>query len=285
MRQHRISVAIIVAVVALAAVANSWYITTQLQSIQANQEVIAAATHQAALYSKEAAEAQAKAQAEAEAAAKKAAEEAAKQAAEDAKRGATSDSSACNTALSHNNPAAIDVVVNKKHCIRPLDFAPPDLSTQYGATLSTQAMSSFVALYTAAQADGQPFYVTSSYRSYTKQIATYNSWVAKSGVAGADTYSARAGYSEHQTGLAMDVAVSGCTLDCFGSTTQYAWFQEHAADYGFIQRYYKGSESITGYSAEEWHYRFVGVAVAKDMKSKGIKTLEQYWGVSGGDYY
>lgn len=105
-----------------------------------------------------------------------------------------------------------------------------------------------------------------------------------SGVAGADTYSARAGYSEHQTGLVIDIAGGSCVLDCFGSTSQYQWMQQHAAEYGFIQRYYAGSETITGYKAEEWHYRYVGVEVARDMKHKGVKTLEEYWGVPGGDY-
>jgi D-alanyl-D-alanine carboxypeptidase len=168
--------------------------------------------------------------------------------------------------------------------MQPVGYAPTDLTTSNGATLSAKAMPAFLQMYAAAAATGQPFYVTSSYRSYTTQISTYNHWIATSGQAGADTYSARPGYSEHQTGFAFDVAANGCTLDCFGSTSQYQWFQQHAADYGFIQRYYAGYESITGYKAEEWHYRYVGVEVAKDMQAKGVKTLEQYWNISGGDY-
>ena len=82
----------------------------------------------------------------------------------------------------------------------------------------------------------------------------------------------------------IDVAANGCVLDCFGATSQYQWLQAHAAEYGFIQRYYAGYEAITGYSAEEWHYRYVGVDVATDMKNKGIMTLEEYYGISGGDY-
>jgi len=212
----------------------------------------------------------------------------AKKAAEASKVGkadtSVSGSKVCNTSTTHTNPAAIDVVVNKKHCIQPLSYAPGDLVTTHGATISAQAVDAFNQLYAAAAAAGQPFYVTSSYRSYSDQVATYNHWISISGQAGADTYSARPGYSEHQTGLAFDVAANGCVLDCFGSTSQYTWFQQHAADYGFIQRYYAGYESITGYKAEEWHYRYVGVQVAKDMQSKGIKTLEQYWSISGGDY-
>lgn len=197
----------------------------------------------------------------------------------------TIDSSTCNTSPSHKNPESIDVVVNKKHCMQPVTYVPSDLVTSNGATLSAKAITAYDQLFTAATAAGQGFYVTSSYRSYSDQVATYAYWVNTSGVTGADTYSARPGYSEHQTGLAFDVAANGCVLDCFGATTQYTWLQAHAADYGFIQRYYAGSESITGYEAEEWHYRYVGVAVAKDMRAKGIKTLEQYWKISGGDYY
>ena len=226
--------------------------------------------------------------------AKKAAEEAARvQAARqlaiesmtaDRATAATFDSSVCNPSKTHNDPASIDVVVNKKHCMQPLTYEPSDLVTSNGATLSAKAIAAYNQLFTAAAVAGEPFYVTSSYRSYTSQVQTYDYWVSTSGRAGADTYSARPGYSEHQTGLAFDVAANGCVLDCFGKTSQYTWLQQHAAEYGFIQRYYSGYESITGYETEEWHYRYVGVAVAKDMQAKGIKTLEQYWNITGGDY-
>lgn len=225
-------------------------------------------------------EARKAAEAKQAAAAKQAAEESINNGAAGASR---IDSRLCNNATKRNNPASIDVLVNKKHCIQPLGFAP-NLVTSNGATLSVDAIEAFNKLFAAAAAAGQPFYVTSSYRSYDTQVSTYNMWVATSGQREAETYSARPGYSEHQTGLAFDVAANGCTLDCFGSTSQYLWFQQNAADYGFIQRYYKGSEHITGYKAEEWHYRYVGVTIAKDMKVKGIKTLEEYWNMPGGDY-
>lgn len=194
------------------------------------------------------------------------------------------DSKICNASSAHTNPAEIDVMVNKKHCIQPLTFVPNDLVTANGATLSAKAITHYNQLFAAAAAAGQGFYVTSSYRSYETQVATYNYWVSTSGQAGADTYSARPGYSEHQTGLVFDVAANGCVLDCFGVTSQYQWLQKNAADYGFIQRYYAGYETITGYKAEEWHYRYVGIPVAQDMKAKGIKTLEQYWRLPGGLY-
>lgn len=190
----------------------------------------------------------------------------------------------CNKETKHNNPASMDILVNKKHCLIPESYAPSDLVTSNDATLSAKAMPHFQAMLSAATVDGQPFRVTSSYRSYSDQVSTYAYWKATSGTSGADTYSARPGFSEHQTGFAVDVAAGSCVLDCFGTTTQYTWLQSHAADYGFIQRYYAGQEAVTGYKAEEWHYRYVGVTIAKDMKERGIKTLEEYWGAEGGDY-
>jgi len=198
----------------------------------------------------------------------------------------TVNSADCNVSNTRDDPTSIDVLVNKKHCIQPLNFAPTNLQTQYGATINAQAMPSFIALYEAAQAAGYPLSVTSSYRSYDTQVATYNYWVSISGVAGADTYSARPGYSEHQTGLAIDFAnaTGSCSLDCFGTTAEYQWLVDNAASYGFIQRYIAGQEDVTGYGAEEWHWRYVGVDVATDMKQKDIKTLEAYWNMPGGTY-
>jgi len=200
---------------------------------------------------------------------------------------ATIDSTTCNTATTHNDPASVDVLVNKKHCIQPVSFAPADRTYIRGTSfqLSAKAAPSVEAMMNAAAAAGQALAVTSSYRSYATQVTTYNYWVSISGKDGADTYSARPGYSEHQTGLALDVQTAdGRSLSNFAGTSQYQWLQAHAHEYGFIQRYVAGYESVTGYSAEEWHYRYVGVDVATDMRTKGIKTLEQYWSMTGGDY-
>ncbi len=282
---HRHLLTILIIAVAIGSTAGGlmWYGTTSDQQIKTQNQ----ATKQAQQEAKEIA-ATYKIQQEKLAAELKAKQEAAaKQAAEDSKSGTTSniDPKTCNAATTRNNPASFDVVVNKKHCMQPLGYVPGDLVSANGATLSAKAIDSFKQMYVAAASAGQPFSVTSSYRSYQTQISTYNFWVAKSGQAGADTYSARPGYSEHQTGFAFDVAAGSCTLDCFGSTSQYQWFQQNAANYGFIQRYYAGYEQVTGYTAEEWHYRYVGTVVAKDMQAKGVKTLEQYWNVSGGDYF
>jgi D-alanyl-D-alanine carboxypeptidase len=222
--------------------------------------------------------------------AKQAAQAAAAQAAADQSKNATAttatsiDSHACNTSTTHNNPANIDVLVNKKHCLIPLSYYPTDLLSADGAILSAKAAYNFDAMYNAAASAGQAFQVTSSYRSYAVQINTYNYWVSTSGKIGADTYSARPGYSEHQTGFAVDLEAGSCALSCFGSSTQYTWLKQHAADYGFIQRYPAGEQAITGYETEQWHYRFVGTSIAKDILLKGATTLEQYWNMSGGNY-
>ena len=198
------------------------------------------------------------------------------------------DSATCNSSSTHKNPAAFNVIVNKKHCIQPVAYTPGDLiSIGNGFLISAKAADSFRLLMAAASAANEPLAITSSYRSYSDQVSTYAYWVNVSGATGADTYSARPGYSEHQTGLAFDVADAAkqYVLSNFSKTSQYQWLQAHAAEYGFIQRYYAGYEAITGYEAEEWHYRFVGVTVSQDMQVKSIKTLEQYWNILGGNYF
>lgn len=199
----------------------------------------------------------------------------------------TPDTPVQNVPQTHDIPSSINVVVNKRHEIQPATYIPDDLvDVGDGFMLSAKAATSFNAMMAAASSADEPLALTSSYRSYDTQVVTYAYWVNLSGTVTADTYSARPGYSEHQTGLAFDVADAAkkYVLSDFAQTSQYTWLQAHAAEYGFIQRYYAGYESITGYEAEAWHYRYIGTVVAKDMKVKNIKTLEQYWDVSGGDY-
>lgn len=219
----------------------------------------------------------------AEAAAKASA--AANEAAQKAKNAANPSGPTANKVCDVTNPASITVILNKIHCFKPIDWAPSDLTSIGGYLMRQEAATHMIEMMNAASHDGAGFELSSAYRSYANQQATYETWVVTNGSqAAADTVSARAGFSEHQTGLAADLKVSGCALECFGSTTQYAWLADHAADYGFIRRYPIGLTSITGYSPEAWHWRYVGIATAHDMKIKGIETMEQYFGVSGGDY-
>lgn len=219
----------------------------------------------------------------AEAAAKAAAEaEAAKQKAEAAAR-PTGTATVANCDVT--KPDSITVVVNKKHCFSPATWAPGDLASVNGYFMRSEAANQMLSMMSAAANAGVGFDLSSSYRSYYDQQVTYNNWVRVNGSqAAADTVSARPGYSEHQTGLAADLKAGSCVLECFASTAQYTWLTQNAANYGFIQRYPEGLTSITGYSPEAWHWRYVGVATATDMKAKGLQTLEQYLGITGGDY-
>lgn len=256
-----------------------------------NQAIATQQSHSKSLlatYDKQIAATKSKKKAAEEAAAKAAAQKAAADAAltdQQAGKVVTLAGCAIDGKSAHQNPAAIDVVVNKKHCFNPIDFVPGDLSSYDGYVMSAKIIPSLTAMFDAAAAAGVPLSITSSYRSYTNQVATYNNWVAVNGsTAAADTVSARPGYSEHQTGFAVDLSAGSCSLECFLGSAQHTWLADHAADYGFIQRYPVGLTSVTGYSDEAWHYRYVGTTVAQDMKKKGIKTLEQYWGISGGGY-
>lgn len=156
------------------------------------------------------------------------------------------------------------LLVNKNHPI-PKEFGGMDQSA-YGALMDLQV---------GAGIAGYSIQMISGYRSYDYQAQLYQSYVDRDGKEKADTYSARPGYSEHQTGLAFDVG----ELDyAFGETAEGKWLYEHAHEYGFIIRYQKGKEQITGYTYEPWHIRYVGVKVATEIYKKGI-TLEEYLNV------
>lgn len=198
----------------------------------------------------------------------------------------TSSNPASTTSCAVSNLDSITVVINKKHCFSPTTWAPTDLTTVDGYSMRREAARHMNSMMTAASAAGVGFSISSAYRSYDDQASTYDSWAATDGsYAAADTVSARPGYSEHQTGLAADLKVGDCVLECFGTTAQYAWLTQHAAAYGFIQRYPEGLTALTGYDPEVWHWRYVGSSVAQDMQANGIKTLEAYYGISGGNYY
>lgn len=220
--------------------------------------------------------------AEASAKANSSSDQAARTAAAAANPSGTKSSQRCDVV----DPTFIIVIVNKKHCIDPPGWQPSDLVELGEFSLRKEAAEAFSRMRTAASQAGHSFEPSSAYRSYAGQVATYNSWIETYGnQAAADQVSARPGFSEHQTGLAVDLrANTSCALDCFGKTSGYTWLTQHAADYGFIERYPAGLTSITGYSPEVWHWRYVGTKVAKDMKDKGIQTLEMYRAISGGDY-
>lgn len=178
--------------------------------------------------------------------------------------------------------SSLTVVVNKKHKL-PSNYVPT-LVAVAGGNMRPEAASELQKLLSDATSAGVPMSILSSYRSYSTQVSTYNKWVSQDGQVAADTYSARPGHSEHQTGLAVDLGNGTCSLEiCFGDTPAGKWLASNAKNYGFIIRYPSGKQTETGYQYEPWHLRFVGTDVANAIKNSG-KTLDQYYNIEAGDY-
>ena len=165
-----------------------------------------------------------------------------------------------------------EIIVANKHYPLSKDYNPGENPT---------AKAELVKLIKAMQEAGFPISDHySSFRSYETQTKLYQDYVNQDGKEAADRYSARPGYSEHQTGLAFDVI--GTDGDLVTEEKAAQWLLDHAADYGFVVRYLKGKEKETGYMAEEWHLRYVGKE-AKEIAESGL-SLEEYYGFEGGDY-
>jgi D-alanyl-D-alanine carboxypeptidase len=190
-------------------------------------------------------------------------------------------------ARSITDPSSIWVVVNKTHPIRPLDFTPA-IAIVRGYRVARSAAAPLAQLLNAGDAARLGLKIESGFRSYGYQVSIHDGAVASDGDAGADRTSARAGYSEHQTGLAVDLISltdSRCNMQaCFASTRAGRWLARNAWRYGFIVRYLPGHRHITGYSPEPWHIRFVGRPLAAAMRDAGISTLEQVFHIRGGGY-
>lgn len=171
------------------------------------------------------------------------------------------------------------IIVNKYYKLDE-NYVPDnlvDIDSKYGyGKLESETYNAFIKMYNDALNDGMNLYIRSPYRSYKTQYNLYNSYAAKDGYKNADTYSARPGYSEHQTGLAMDLTTSSTTLGTFESTKEFKWMKENCYKYGFILRYPKGKEYMTGYIYEPWHYRYVGVDAAQKIYEENI-TFEEYY--------
>ena len=149
------------------------------------------------------------------------------------------------------------------------------LPEDYNPGLDSETESAFNTLSEAAANEGLDIYLSSGFRSYETQARIYGSYVDSYGQESADTFSARPGYSEHQTGLAIDVNTID---DSFAGTPEAEWLANHAHEYGFIIRYPKGKESITGYKYEPWHIRYLGVEKATEVYNSGL-TLEEFLGI------
>lgn len=193
------------------------------------------------------------------------------------------------TAFSTTDPASPWVVVNKTHPLRPATYTPGDLVIVRGYSIRSIAAGDLTALLAAATADGVKLTLRSTYRSYATQRTVYGGLVAQDGQGPADRISARPGFSEHQTGLAIDFGSSSdsaCDFeDCFGTTAEGRWLATNAHDFGFIVRYTADNQAITGYAPEPWHVRYVGRPLAAAMAATAVTTLEQVFGVDGGTEY
>ena len=164
----------------------------------------------------------------------------------------------------------------------PADYVPEDLVNLPNAywvlhyPMRKVAADAIVNMSKAAQAAGYGIIrAQSNYRSYSGQANLYNNYVSQDGVKGADKYSARPGHSEHQTGLVTDLSGSYTDLSVFDRYDGYQWVMDNAHRFGYIQRYPKDKEFITGYMHESWHFRYVGVGPATIMHDYGW-TLEEY---------
>lgn len=153
------------------------------------------------------------------------------------------------------------------------------LPSTYAPGMDETTLKQFKLLSEAASKDGLNIYLSSGYRSYSYQSQLYNNYVSWYGKQKADTFSARPGHSEHQTGLAIDVNTID---DSFAGTPEAIWLENHAHEFGFIIRYQKGKEDITGYKYEPWHIRYLGVEKATDVYNSGL-SLEEYLGIDS--YY
>ncbi len=142
-----------------------------------------------------------------------------------------------------------------------------------------EAEQAFLTMKQDAEKQGIHFIPRTSYRSFLEQTIIYNNYVKDVGVEEAERFSARPGHSEHHTGLAIDL---NSLKTSFGETPEGIWLAEHCAEYGFIIRYPKDSEHITGYIYEPWHIRYVGVELAQKLYlgSGNFITLEEYFGIT-----
>ena len=182
------------------------------------------------------------------------------------------------------DPSSVDVLLNK-YTLVSSSYVPDliEMSKQYassGERLRDDAYQAFKDMTTALRDSGTEgitgVYITSGYRSYESQESVYNRYLNNYGEEYADTYSARPGSSEHQLGLSFDVTATNKERQSFEETPEYAWLKDNCYKYGFIIRYPKESEAVTGYSFESWHYRYLGVELAIKVHNSGLSYDEYY---------
>jgi D-alanyl-D-alanine carboxypeptidase len=189
--------------------------------------------------------------------------------------------------------SSLQVVVNKTRPLNPRTYRPSDLVrvpqfNPLGRILRKNVSSAVVRMGIQMKADGKgTLVVQDGFRGYSSQKTVHDAKVRAIGKIKGEKWVARPGYSEHQTGLAVDLAAAGVsTLHIsFSKTKAGIWLAANAYKYGFVLRYPKGKTAITGYRFEPWHFRYVGVEVATDMHEKKVLTLEEYYGLPAAPRY
>ena len=172
------------------------------------------------------------------------------------------------------------VLVNKNYILDE-NYIPNDLEevnikySKEGKMLRKVAKEHFENLAKTALYYGYHIKIVSAYRSYSYQDTLYQYYVKDKGLIYADNCSARPGHSEHQTGLSFDVEGSNHDYNLFEDSKEFTWMSKNAHKFGFIMRYPKGKEQITGFKYEPWHYRYVGIKVATLLYRQNL-TLEEY---------
>lgn len=179
------------------------------------------------------------------------------------------------------NPDSLMVLVNKLNRLQS-NYVPHDLeqiSLNYATNnkfLRKEAKENFEKLSSDAKKIGYSIIAVSAYRDYDYQENLFNNYVKEKGENYALKCSAKAGHSEHQTGLSVDVMGSNNDYDQFEKSKEFDWMKNNSYKYGFILRYPKGKEYITGFKYEPWHYRYVGKDIASIIYTEGI-ILEEYY--------
>ncbi len=175
----------------------------------------------------------------------------------------------------------IAILVNK-YIYLPENYTPNNLSiisdsfSTSNRKLVYEAKEMFEKMAAKALEDGYKLRAISAYRSYDYQKGLYDNYLKNDDIDTVDTYSARPGFSEHQTGLVVDVDNFETDFNNFEKTKEFTWMQDNSYKYGFILRYPKDKEEITGYEYESWHYRYVGVEIATFIKNNDI-TFDEYY--------
>lgn len=173
------------------------------------------------------------------------------------------------------------ILVNKYYYLDktflPKGVKNADLNYSYdGIKVATESYNAFIKMFNAAKSDGIKLILNSGYRSYDYQEKLYKEYADNYGEEYADEYAARAGFSEHQTGLSYDIVSPGVTGEDFDKTNAFKWLSKNAHKYGFILRYPKGKEDYTGFKYESWHYRYIGEEMATKVKNSGLTYDEFY---------